>query len=310
MVVFDDHSDDNSDGNDERGLNAGGVGDTRERRGQRVRGHPDFPEYGYRRSRKRISHENWGSSSHSPAHIMEQETYYRYAEVAVQRVLYILQLILLHHSSYVSLSLMIGRWSGTSSVIMASAIVSARQKMRQLLHSVDRMFLMVRWIRAHGEIALLYAEDLTVFIRQTHRFGPVRCRRIDDITSHDCYSWFGHYPHNLHRLLLHLRVPESFTVSSGQCFGGEECFLVYLYHLTKGTPFTEMARLIFGGDPLRLSEMNNSFISFEYYTFYNKISGHSMNQWIPQRLHTCRRLIYDVLTSDVIEEVEFDDGQV
>ena len=107
-----------------------------------------------------------------------------------------------------------------------------------------------------------------------------------------------------------MRVPESFTATSGQSFGGEECFLVYLYHLTKGTPFTEMARFIFGGDPRRLSEMNNLFISFGYYTFYNKISGYSMNQWIPHSLHTCRRLIYDALSSDVVEEVEFDDGQV
>ena len=35
-----------------------------------------------------------------------------------------------------------------------------------------------------------------------------------------------------------------------------------------------------------------------------------MNQWIPHTLHTCRRLIYDALSSDAIEEVEFMDGQV
>ena len=40
------------------------------------------------------------------------------------------------------------------------------------------------------------------------------------------------------RLHQHLRVPESFTTSTGKMCRGEECFLVYLYHLTKGTPFT------------------------------------------------------------------------
>jgi hypothetical protein len=60
-------------------------------------------QYGYRRSRQRTSYEYWGSSLLTPAQIMEQETYYRYAEVAVQRVTYILQLILLHQASYVSL---------------------------------------------------------------------------------------------------------------------------------------------------------------------------------------------------------------
>ena len=127
MVVFDDDNDDDSDGSEQ---NASGVGDARERRGQRVRQRPNFLEYGYRRSRRRTSYEYRGSSSISPASIMEQETHYRYAEVAVQRISYILQLILLHHASYVSICLMIGRWRGTSSVVMAGAVASARQNHR------------------------------------------------------------------------------------------------------------------------------------------------------------------------------------
>ncbi len=31
-------------------------------------------------------YENWGSSSLTPAQIMEQETYYRFAEVVIHRV--------------------------------------------------------------------------------------------------------------------------------------------------------------------------------------------------------------------------------
>jgi hypothetical protein len=93
---------------------------------------------------------------------MEQETYYRYAEVAVQCVTYILQLILLHQASYVTLRMTIGRWSGIAS--MASAIASAWGKMRQIMNMVSWMFFIARWIQAHGEIALLYAKDLTVFI--------------------------------------------------------------------------------------------------------------------------------------------------
>jgi hypothetical protein len=71
-----------------------------------------------------------------------------------------------------------------------------------------------------------------------------------------------------------------------------------------------MARFVFGGDPRRLSEMNVLFINHGYFTFYNKISGHSMNQWLPHSLQTCRRLIYDALLSDAIKEVEFLEGQV
>ena len=57
---------------------------------------------------------------------MEQETYYRYAEVAVQRVTYILQLILLHQASYVSLRTSITCLSGIASMMRVVAI--AREK--------------------------------------------------------------------------------------------------------------------------------------------------------------------------------------
>jgi hypothetical protein len=45
-----------------------------------------------------------------------------------------------------------------------------------------------------------------------------------------------------------------------------------------------MARFIFGGDPRRLSEANILFINHGYNTFFNKISGTSMEQWLPRDL--------------------------
>jgi hypothetical protein len=47
--------------------------------------------------------------------------------------------------------------------------------------------------------------------------------------------------------------------------------LIYLFHVIKGTPFTEMAKFLFGGDPRRLSEAKTLFINYAYSTFYNKI---------------------------------------
>jgi len=181
-----------------------------------------------------------------------------------------------------------------------------------MLDAVHHLLFILRWIRALGDIALLHAEDLTVFIRRRqNRFGPLPCRRVDDLPYQDCYTWFGHYPHNLRQLHWQLRIPQSFTEPrSLQIFSGEECFLVYLYHSTKGASFMEMARFVFGGDPCRLSEMNYLFISHAYYSFYNKISGSSLDQWVPRSLNTCRRLIYDALSSNAIEEVEFEDGEV
>ncbi len=145
-------SDDDDDVIDEaRGESARG-----ERRGQRVRQrHHDHDsdaeiEYGYRRSRRRTSYKHRGSSSLIPAQIIEQETYYRYAEVAIQHVAYILQLILLHQASYVSLRSMIGQWNVASAVSVASAIEWAREKMQQIIDAVNRLFFLVRWIRGHG----------------------------------------------------------------------------------------------------------------------------------------------------------------
>ena len=138
-------------------------------RWQRVRRRLDDSdelEYGYRRSRRRTSYENRGSSSLTPAQIMEQETYYRYAEEAFDRVVFILHLVLLHQASYVALRLLVGRWSGVSVANVASVVKTARAKMKRMLDAVHHLLFVLRWIRALGEIALLHAEDLTVFIRR------------------------------------------------------------------------------------------------------------------------------------------------
>jgi hypothetical protein len=113
---------------------------------------------------------------------------------------------------------------------------------------------------------LVWCSNLAVFIQRRHWFGPHRFRRINEIPYQDCYTWFGHYPHNLYHLHIHLRVPEAFTTTSRQSYGGEECFLFYFYHLTKGILLTEMSHFVFGGNPRRLSEMNNLFISHGNYT--------------------------------------------
>jgi hypothetical protein len=83
-----------------------------------------------------------------------------------------------------------------------------------------------------------------------------------------------------------------------------------LFHMIKGTLFTEMACHTFGGDPCCLSRMYQVMIDHLYVTFYNKISGTSMDQWIPLHLSICCKLIYDALSDGALEEVEFDNGEV
>jgi hypothetical protein len=168
-------------------------------------------QYGYRRSWRRTSYEYQGSSLLTPAQIMEQETYYRYDEVAVQHVTYILQLILLHQASYVTLHATIGQWSGIAS--MASAIASAQGKMQQIMNTVNWMCFIARLIQAHGEIALLYAEDLMVFIPGRHRFARlgnpfgIPRKSIRNSTEFRNYSNFGPFGlRNFHRNLIFLIV--------------------------------------------------------------------------------------------------------
>jgi hypothetical protein len=112
-------------------------------------------------------------------------------------------------------------------------------------------------------------------------------------------------------LVTHICIPDTFThPTNGAVYTKEECFVVWLYHIIKGAPFTEMACFVFGRDSRQLSEMNDVFISYAYNAFYNKISGTSLNQWIPNKLNLCRKLILSSISSGAIEEIVFEDGQV
>ncbi len=146
--------------------------------------------------------------------------------------------------------------------------------MQSIKDYVKRLLFHLRWILAHGKIALLYAEDLSIYVCRRHRFHPADHRSLDDISEQDCFTWFSQNHANICRLLLHLRVPVSFMhESNGAVYTGVECFLVWLYHLTKRSPFTKMARFVFGGDPCGLSEMNDLFIAYSYNTFSIRYQG-------------------------------------
>jgi hypothetical protein len=56
--------------------------------------------------------------------------------------------------------------------------------------------------------------------------------------------------------------------------------------------------------------MNDLLIHHAYNTFYNKISGTSLNQWLPERLDVCRELIFNSVATGAIEEEQFEDSQV
>ena len=79
-----------------------------EMRGDSSNSEDDELEYGYRDSRQRTSYEQRGSSSLTPAQIMEQESYYDYAMMAFERSMYFLRIIVLHHAVFTSLCSLVG----------------------------------------------------------------------------------------------------------------------------------------------------------------------------------------------------------
>ena len=66
----------------------------------------------------------------------------------------------------------------------ASVVEAARAKMKRILDAIHRLLFVLQWIHGHGEVALLYAEDLTIYVRRRHIFTPAP-------KSHTTYYFFS-----------------------------------------------------------------------------------------------------------------------
>lgn len=269
----------------------------------------DDIEFGERRSRRNTSIQYRDSSSLTPLQFMERDVYYHYAIMSLLRAIDVATIASILSVIYNNYKRIVSYWDRISNGLNSS-ISAVRAKMNNIKNQLERLLLLISWIRSHGEIALLYAEDLTVYIRRRNRFHPKRFRRINEISRDNCYNWFGMSPHDLRVLFTHLRIPETFRGTYRHIYNGEECFIIFLHHMIKGAPFTEMARHTFGGDPRPFSKMCDLMIDHLYITFYNKISGTSLEQWIPRYLNTCRLLIHDALGDGAIFEEQYVDGEV
>jgi len=183
------------------------------------------------------------------------------------------------------------------------------------LHSIlnviqEAILVELGWLVCLSELLLLEVEDTIYFsihARPTPaaRFPPIHHNRIDLFHDEDADEFFGYSVSNLHRLHLHWRIPISFTNQggNGMHMNGEECFLLYLCFIRKGEPYTTMAQLRFGGDPRRFSFAIHAIVQHLYDTFYHKISGNSMQQWLPS-IHAFRYAIWEKLVNGFIVEME------
>ena len=120
-------------------------------------------------------------------------------------------------------------------------VSAGRAKMKRIKELMNKLLVLLVWTKAHREIVLLYVEDLSVFVRRRHRYHPNRFQKNCDIDRGDCYRWIGLSPSDMMRLYVCWRVPLIFTASICQTYGGEECFIIFMFHMIKGIPFTEMA---------------------------------------------------------------------
>ena len=242
---------------------------------------------------------------------MEAEVHYNFAENAAFDSFYILEMLLLLLPLHQRLSNLMASWQQIQGIGI-EVLKSLKEKIQQLWKSMDHLLLLMRWISCYGEMAMLYAEDLTVFVRpHTPRFQPKRYQHLSDINRDDYDSWYGLTPDAFRRLFVHWRIPEHLqSRTNREIFGGEECVIIFLFHLIKGTTYTEMARHTFGGDPRTFSRMFDVMVDHLYFKFYNKISGISLDQWIPRYLETCRSLIHNSLANGALYEREYENGEL
>jgi hypothetical protein len=70
-----------------------------------------------------------------------------------------------------------------------------------------------------------------------------------------------------------------------------------------------MASDVFGGDPRRLSYMTRAITDHLYNTFYHKISGDSMHQWVPF-VDNFRTAIWDQILSGLVNERRKDGSEI
>lgn len=266
-------------------------------------------EFGVRRSRTRTTFSRRDSSSLHPAQFMEVEMYQAAAEHALHHTIVLFHIAALLVGLFHHLSVVIA-WRERLETAATEYLDRLRALVSKIKTQVEYIYLLLLWVQSYGEIAMLHAEDLMVFVRpRNHRFKPECYRKVSDISASDCDDWFGLSPHQLRRLFTMWRCPEFFQKKQSSPFSGETCMIIFLYHLKKGVPFTRMARQPFGGDPRYMSTMFDHVVEHLYFTFYNKISGTSLSQSISRHLERCRCLVHGALADTTIFQTEYLNGE-
>jgi len=170
-------------------------------------------QYGLRCSRREVSWEYRDSSSLSPLQFMEMEMYYYVAESMLRRAIFLRHVMVLLAVLYQHYNTILNRWEKSRIADrMAQSILRVRPMVNLSKELLDKLSLLMTWIMAYGEVALLCVEDLSIYVRHRHRCQPEKNRTINEISPRNCYTFFGINPDQLRLLYVHRRIPLRFKL--------------------------------------------------------------------------------------------------
>jgi hypothetical protein len=85
---------------------------------------------------------------------MEQEVYYQTAKDAIMECVLLAHLIVLVLDVYNHYCAMVDRWQRIGGA-MADAVVAVQAKMQHIKNAIKNLLLVLTWMKAYGELALL-----------------------------------------------------------------------------------------------------------------------------------------------------------
>ena len=134
------------------------------------------------------------------------------------------------------------------------------------------------------------------------RFPPFQNTSIDSLGENQCRQMTGLSVAQLLLLHKHLRIPLQIRDDvSRRSYSGEEAFLHYVTYNRLGITKLQLSLYHFGGDPRRFTNTIRAITNYIYVTFYHKISGDSMTQWLSS-IDTFREAIWrKIVTGGTIE---------
>ena len=159
------------------------------------------------------------------------------------------------------------------------------------------------------QIAYYPASNRITRSLQGDRFPPSQRTVIDELGENDCRHMTGLSVNQLMLLHKHLRIPDIIRDErSRRRFKGEEAFLHYITYNRLGLTKLQLSLYHFGGDPRRFTYTIRAVAKFLYHTFYHKVSGDSMRQWIPH-IDAFRHAIWQKIVGGGTIEYSFQNNE-